>query len=240
MAMVTSFAGSRFHPEAIRLLAADPAALGHTARALADIGRAAHYEGFVLDFEGMSRDDLVALRTVTRAIRDSAHAHGMRNVWLAVPAMDTASYPSAALLQVADRLIVMLYDQHWSGSSAGPIADPDWARAALAARVAEVGPSRLVAALPLYGYRWRANTDGAVVSYPEAVRFAAEAGTALSRDPVSGTLNARKPNDSTEVWVSDANQLARLIAQVRSVGVSRIAVWRLGLEDPGVWGVVRR
>jgi len=43
-------------------------------------------------------------------------------------------------------------------------------RRALALRVAEVGPNKVVAALPLYGYRWPLNRPATDISYDEARR----------------------------------------------------------------------
>ena len=76
----------------------------------------------------MTPNDLPVLLAVTKAIADSARAHGVGSVGLAIPALDTAAYPARALLRSLDFLVVMLYDQHWLTSSPGPIAAPDWAR----------------------------------------------------------------------------------------------------------------
>lgn len=239
MAIVTSWHGDRFHAASIRRLGRDPQRLARAAGAIARHAEAMRYRGLVLDFETLEGADLPALLRVTRAIRDSARSHGVRTLAIAIPATDTVAYPGRALLGVSDALVVMLYDQHWSTSEPGPIAEPDWVRRALAVRLAEVGPSRLVAALPTYGYRWRKGQPTESISFADAMRMASETRGSLQRDARTRFLRHRGP-DNSEIWVSDADLLATLVRQSRAAGVHRFAIWRMGQEDPAVWRTVIR
>ena len=236
MAMVANAAGGRFHPDAVRRLASDAAALGRAAGEVARLGNG--YHGLVIDLEGLAPADLPTTRAVVRAIADSARAHGVTPIAVAIPALDTAAFPAGSFLPAADYVLVMLYDEHWSTSPPGPIASPVWLRRALARRVAEVGPSRIVAALPLYGYRWPNGRPAVAVSFDDARRDAASAGTSLRRDEATQTLRASR-SDEWELWVSDAGLLSALLRETDALGVRRIALWRLGQEDPSVFPLMR-
>jgi spore germination protein YaaH len=237
MALITSYFGSRFHPEIIRGLGGSPQAAGITAGAIAALIDSTAYRGVVIDFEGMTPRDLDALLTVTRAVSDSVRAHGVHTVVIAVPAGDTAAYPSALLLESADLIMAMLYDQHWSASPPGPIASPDWVARNLGTRVAEVGAARIVAAFPLYGYRWRKSAETEVIGFEDARRLTTMTNTALVRDHSSETLHATSP-EGWELWVSDRGLLEKLVRDARQLGVRSFALWRLGLEDPEVWDFI--
>ena len=237
MALITSYFGSRFHPEIIRGLGGSPQAAGITAGAIAALIDSTGYRGVVIDFEGMTPRDLDALLTVTRAVSDSVRAHGVHTVVIAVPAGDTAAYPSALLLESADLIMAMLYDQHWSASPPGPIASPDWVARNLGTRVAEVGAARIVAAFPLYGYRWRKSAETEVIGFEDARRLTTMTNTALVRDHSSETLHATSP-EGWEMWVSDRGLLEKLVRDARQLGVRSFALWRLGLEDPQVWDFI--
>jgi spore germination protein YaaH len=239
MALITSYEGSRFHPEIIRGLGSSGEAAAATAGAIAALVDSGGYRGIVIDFEGMTARDLDALRLVIGAVSDSVRAHGVTTVAVAVPAADTTAYPGALLLESADILMPLLYDQHWSASAPGPIASPEWVRRQLGMRVAEVGAERIVAALPLYGYRWRRAAETEVVSFEDARRLSVMTNTALVRDLGSATLNASSP-EGWEVWVSDRVLIQTLVRDARRLGVTTFALWRLGLEDPGVWEAIRR
>ena len=43
-----------------------------------------------------------------------------------------------------------------------------------------------------------------------------------------------------QMWVSDATLLAALVREAQTLGVSRIALWRLGQEDPAIWRMLER
>lgn len=231
-AMVTNAVGGRFHPDAVRRLVADRAAL---ARAAGDIARrASSYHGMVVDLEGFVAADRPVLATAVGAIADSARAHHVTPIGVAVPAVDTAAFPGRVFVPAADYILVMLYDQHWTTSASGPLAAPDWVRAATALRVGEVGAQRVVAALPLYGYRWPTSGPAAALTFADAERDAAAAGVHLQRDSATSTLRATSPG-AWDLWVSDAGLIAALIREVRAQGVTTVALWRLGQEDPAVW-----
>ena len=238
MAVVSTFTGNRAHPELVRALANDDAALGRVAAAVADAALSLHFQGAVLDFEEHDARDLDALVKVLRALGDTLRHRGISPVVVAVPAGDTAAYPARAMLAGADLVLVKLYDEHWGGSSPGPVASPDWVRRQLGVRVAEVGARRLVASLPLHGYAWRTGGGAQLVSFEQARALAATAGEDLERDPAARTLRALRPGE-WEVWVSDATLVRELAAEARRSGVRRVALWRLGLEDPTLWGALR-
>jgi spore germination protein YaaH len=236
MALVTSYLGDRFNAPLIRRLALDSAALNRSVVALSSRLQRGGYHGVVIDFEGMAGADTAATRAVVATIAAAAHSRGVGPVVIAIPASDTVGYPARLFETSADLLLVMLYDQHWATSPPGAIASPDWVRRTLALRVAESGARRVIAALPLYGYLWRTDRSAETISFLDATRLAAEAGVALERDPASATLRAlRMGPDGWELWVSDAVLLGALEREVSALGVSRLAYWRLGLEDPAMW-----
>ncbi|MEO8336011.1 MAG: hypothetical protein ABI664_13620 [bacterium] len=236
MAMVTSFLTDRFHPELIRRLAVDSIALAATASAIADRMVRGGYRGLVIDFEGMTGSDTALTRAVVATIASVARTRGVGPVAVALPASDTVGYPARLFASSADLLMIMLYDQHWATSPPGPIAEPAWVRRTLAMRVAESGASRMVAALPIYGYLWRPNVPARAISYDEARRLVAESGVSLDRDPATSSLHAvRAVGDQWELWVSDAVLLAALYREVAALNVTRLAYWRLGTEDVAMW-----
>ena len=238
-ALITSWHGDRFHPETVRRLGNDRGALSVASARIGAIVAAQGYRGVVMDFEAQAPADIELAVRVARTIADSAKGHGARTTSIALPATDTAAYPARPFLSAVDYAVIMLYDEHWSTSAPGPVATTDWVRRALAQRVADVGASRVIAALPVYGYLWKPNQPARPVGFHEAVRFALEANVELTRDPSSLSLHAMQPG-SWELWMSDGQLLAALRAEVEAIGVMRVALWRLGLEDPAIWSALSR
>lgn len=236
-AIVSSYRGERFHPEAVRTLAVDPVRRARAADELARLVAVGRYGGVVLDLEALTPSDTAALATVVGALGAAARRGGATEVAIAVPAGDTAAYPPRLLLPRVDHLLVMLYDQHWSGSEPGPVAAADWVDARLAEWVALVGPERLVAALPTYGYHWKPGAATDVVGWDDAHYLARRAGVAPERDPASGSLRVTLGGGG-EVWVADGVLLRQIQESLRAHRIRRVALWRLGLEDPAVWTIL--
>ena len=105
--------------------------------------------------------------------------------------------------------------------------------------MAEVGAAKIVAAFPLYGYRWRKAAETEVISFDDARRLTTMTNTPLVRDHSSETLHASSA-EGWELWVSDRGLLDRLVHDARQLGVRTFALWRLGLEDPAVWDSIAR
>ena len=80
---------------------------------------------------------------------------------------------------------------------------------------------------------------GEQLSYEDARAAASRGRSALVRDRVTQTMHATQPNGD-QLWVNDAELVRTLIGVVRSLGVHRVSLWRLGQEDPALWrpGVV--
>ena len=235
MAIVTTWLNDRFNPELIRRLGTDSLYRSVVAASVADRMVLGGYHGAVLDFEGMTGADTSLTRAVVATFANVMRMRGVGPVAIALPAGDTVGYP-ARLFPGADLLMIMLYDQHWSTSPPGAIAEPAWVRRTLAMRVAESGASRMVAALPTYGYLWRPNLAARAISLDEARRLVAEAGVSLDRDPATATLHAvRSVGDQWELWISDVVLLSALQREVAALNVTRVAYWRLGTEDVAMW-----
>jgi len=232
---ITSFQGSRYHPETIRAMGESPDVLLAAAGAIARIGTAGSTRGVMLDFQEMSGEDLPTLMSVSRAIADSARALSAAPVGMIIPATDTSSYPGRILGRVADILLVKIFPEHGVGNPAGPIVSPAWFTRYLGARAGDVGVNRIVAGLPADGVLWTTRGGNRRISYNDALRLAESANTPVVRDPASGNLHAVSTRDGWELWVSDHELILRLIAEGRRIGVTRFALFGLAGADEKLW-----
>jgi spore germination protein YaaH len=170
---------------------------------------------------------------VVPALARAAREGGARSVTLAVPAPGGV-HADPALLALADRVLVMLYDEHWSGSAPGPVASPAWVDEALARWLRVVPAGRLVAALPVYGYLWRNAGATVVLSHQDLRGLEAGAGRVASRDSTGGAV-VLELGEAGTAWYTDVQALHTLRTVVRRYGIGRVALWRLGLEDAALW-----
>ncbi|MDP9176626.1 MAG: twin-arginine translocation signal domain-containing protein [Gemmatimonadota bacterium] len=238
LSVITSFQGSRHHPDVIRGLTESSDAVAVTAGSIASLLASSPAQGVILDFLEMTAADLQTLMDVSRAIADSARAHSAAPITMMIPAADSSGYPARILARVADLLLVRLFPEHGVTTPAGPIVSPSWFTRRLGQRTSEAGVNRIVAGIPADGIIWD-NRGARRISYLDAVRLAREANTSITRDPASGNLHAMSSRDSWEVWVADHELIERLIAEGRRIGVTRFALFGLEGADPQLLDFVR-
>ncbi len=234
VALVTTFQGSRYHPESIRALSEDSIAIDGFAGSIA-IAVSGNSNGLFIDFQGETPDELTRTTRLLRAISDSSRARRLSPLGVVVPPGDTIGYPAALLARTADLIVLRLSGEHRAGTAPGPLLSPEWISRQIGIRASEIGVARLVAELPLFGYRW--NRDGTVVSvtYADAQAMVRREAGVFRRDPASGSLTATSARDGWTVWIQDAETLERLIAVVRRAGVRRFALLGISGADPDIW-----
>ena len=77
-------------------------------------------------------------------------------------------FPYKKIAALADRVMVMAYDEHWSSSQPGPIASMSWCEKIVDYAVTVIPQENLVMGLPFYGRSW-ANEKPAQAWYFEGV-----------------------------------------------------------------------
>jgi spore germination protein YaaH len=215
----------------------DPAARAAFARRLADLARTGGYAGYVLDFENMTPQAQAAYPALIAALHKALAPSGIK-VWATSL---VGSDQLAALAASADAVVLMAYDECWASSTPGPIAGRDWLAGVLSSRMAGpsgLDPRRTAVALASYGYDWPRGGRAEPVSVPAARALAARSGARIRRDTASGNLwfsYSPASGPPHQVWFVDAEAFAAQTHVAAAFGVRAVALWRIGLEDPGIW-----
>lgn len=232
--LVTTFQGNRYHADLIHALAEDAMAGGAFASRVASAA-ARNGSGLFIDFQGATPDELKGTTSISRAIADSARARNLSPIGVVVPPGDTIGYPTALLARTFDLIVVRLHGEHRAGTAPGALVSPEWMTRQIGIRSYEVGASRLVAELPLFGYRWDRNGVATRITYADAeALIRAEAGV-FRRDPATGSLTASSSRNGWTIWIEDAATLEKLIAVARRAGVKRFALLGPDGADPEIW-----
>lgn len=214
-------------------LMASPAARAKLARDLAGEVKARQQAGLVLDFESLPAEALPGYLQLLAEINAAMPKDKLLAV--TVPAGD-ASWKLKRFAAVADRVILMNYDEHWQGGTAGPIAPQPWFVDQLRSAVAQVGTDKLIVALASYAYDWH-GTQVDALSIEEAWSAAHDSDARVTFDKSSGNSAFAYTEDGEhhEIWMVDAAASWNQLQAVRAAGIGSVALWRLGTEDAGIW-----
>ncbi|VVT13079.1 Polysaccharide deacetylase [Sphingomonas sp. EC-HK361] len=232
--MVQNMANGKWDGAGAAQMLASPAA---RQKLIADLGaeltrlKAA---GAVFDFEDMPRASLPAYASFLRQANLAFNRQHLL-VTATVPAGDP-DWNLPLFAAATDKLFLMAYDEHWQGGTAGPIASQPWFVAQLRSAIRTIGRDKLIVAFGSYGYDWHGGQVDALTA-EEAWLAAHDSGTPITFDPTSGNSHFAYSDDdgAHDVWMLDAASAWNELAATRALGLSGVALWRLGSEDPGVW-----
>ncbi|HEX4736535.1 MAG TPA: polysaccharide deacetylase family protein [Allosphingosinicella sp.] len=234
--LVQNVNDQKWDPEGTAALLHDPVARARLIAQVSGLLAERQAPGVVFDFEDLP---ITAQPDYKRFLVEIRRAFAPRHlsVGIAVPVGDE-TWNLADYARVADKIYLMLYDEHWSTGDPGPIASQTWFVQHLVSAVHAVGPDKAVAAIANYGYDWAKGQETPALSVEEAWLSAHDSDAQIRFDPVSGnqTFDYDDENGLTHhVWMADAATAWNQLRAVRLLGVGGIALWRLGREDPGFW-----
>jgi spore germination protein YaaH len=196
------------------------------------------YDGVNIDFEMMRTDDGPAFLEFLRLLKK---AIGSRVLSVCVPARTrkmTDAYDYEAIAAIADRVFVMAYDEHWSGSVAGPVSSVGWASRVSAWAAKTVGPEKLVMGMPFYGRAWGNRNPAGAYKHSSVSRILAETSATWDRNPEGIPYFSFQETIDYTLFFDDAESIRQRGLAYQREGIHNIGFWRLGQEDPGVWKIL--
>ncbi len=146
----------------------------------------------------------------------------------------------ATIGAVVDQFIVMLYNEHgWAGSEPGPAVSSPWMTKVLSYTLTKMPADKVIAAISVFGFDFNITTGvNRYVSYAAAVALAKRYNSTIIFDEASLTPTFTYTDSSGnkhEVWFENAQSTLAKIKLAWQLGISGVALWRLGMEDPGMW-----
>ena len=198
------------------------------------------FAGICVDFE---EPPVAAQGNLITFMQELHGAFAARNLLVvqAVPFADS-EWNYKAYSAASDYLILMAYDQHWTGSDAGPVAAQDWFESHLVTQMRDLDASKTIVALGNYGYNWSdASKSADEVTFQEALITARESSASPTFDPA--TRNPYFEYDEEDeshhkVWFLDAVTAYNEMRAASGYKPAGFGIWRLGSEDPSIWSIL--
>jgi cellulose synthase/poly-beta-1,6-N-acetylglucosamine synthase-like glycosyltransferase/peptidoglycan/xylan/chitin deacetylase (PgdA/CDA1 family)/spore germination protein YaaH len=234
--LVQNATGGEWDSAGFAALLADPRARSRLLDQISDMLAARHATGVVFDFEEFP----TAYQPLYKRFLAEAHGRFAPKGWtlgVTAPVGDD-SWRLADYARLADRVFLMLYDEHWAAGAPGPIASQPWFVARLEEAVRQVGPDKAIAAIGNYGYDWTEGKKGAAALTAGDAWLASHDSLAPIRfDAASGnaTFDYEEAGKVHHVWLLDAASAWNQLRALHLEEVRGVALWRLGSEDPGIW-----
>ncbi len=218
----------------------DPAATGAFIDTLKTNLSAQNADGVNLDIESIGAADRDVYVSFLRRLTLALHNDGFA-VTVDVP-VDDAAFDYAEIGKIADAVVLMVYDQHYQTGKAGPIAGQAWFEDNLKVTKVLIPADKLIVGIGAYGYDWREGREVAdAISFATAVERSKLSGEPITAggDDVNSHYSYRDNDGHHQVWMLDAVSGWNQYRVARREQTRGVAIWRTGLEDPGMWSYYR-
>ena len=227
------------------------------------MGYAAQYglDGINVDFESLSGETGEPFIQFIRELSIECRKAGLiLSVDNYVPEAYTDHYNRKEQGVFADYVIIMGYDEHYSGSAeSGSVASLNYVTNGIEKTIAEVPANKVINAVPLYTRIWietpkteaeiaaeDANTEFVpyklslqTVGMADAVAAVRNAGAAATWDETTAQNYAEWTKDGAtyKVWLEDSQSLSAKLQVMANNNLAGVAAWQLGYADSSVWDV---
>ena len=198
-------------------------------------------QGINIDFEEIEEKTLGAVHSFQNELYEQLHTKGFLVTQDVMAAND--DYDLKELNKANDYLFLMAYDQHYGGSTPGPVSEQRWVEKELDETAKEIPSEKIVLGMATYGYDWPDSATASVVTYQEAISTAKEFNATIDfdNDTYNCTYQYKDYNNIHHtVYFMDAAGTFNSMRFADQYGVGGVAVWRLGAEDERLWKFYNR
>lgn len=202
-------------------------------------------DGINIDFENIKTSDRDLL---TQFVREMAPLLRQQGLVVSIDVNMLGCYDRKALGEAVDYVVLMAYDQHWSGGGvAGSVSQLSWTDRIVQKYLEDVPNDKLILGMPFYTRIWiETEKDGKTeltskaLSMPDIEKLLTEKNAQKVWDTESGQFYSEfKDEDATyKVWLEDEKSLNLRTAIVHKYELAGASAWRLDFEDPAVWNVI--
>ncbi|RKX45938.1 MAG: hypothetical protein DRP64_03990 [Verrucomicrobia bacterium] len=205
------------------------------------VERSKPFDGVQIDFESIGKDDGTAYLNFLVAIKKALPKEKLFSV--AVMARwaghkqknptDAFDYPFIGM--IADRVVVMAYDEHYRGGGPGPVASLPWCKKIYTYALKTIDPDKLVMGIPLYGRGWQTPSLARAYKNSEVVDELLTKGIKSSWHPETGGTYSFTETVTINVHYETLQSLEAKLNLYSQRPIRGVAYWRIGQEPEGFW-----
>jgi len=212
-------------------------------------------DGYNFDFENIYKKDKEAYTQFIREAAPLLREQGLTvSVDVTIPeGSDNWSlcYDRPALASSVDYVMLMAYDQYWSGSPvAGSVSQISWVEANLKKTLKEVPKNKLLLGVPYYTRIWKeeAGSDGKIkvtsqsASMEAAKKAVTENNASVVWDETSGQFYSEYKKDGAtyKIWIENEDSINLKSSLVLKYDLAGLSAWRRSDETPSIWEVLNK
>lgn len=143
----------------------------------------------------------------------------------------------------ADYIILMGYDEHYSGSASGSVASIGFVEDGIKKALAYVPKEKIINAMPFYTRIWtekNGTTTSRAVGMQTAIDDLNKNSAPAIWDETAGQYfgSYEKDGETVKIWVEEDRSIEEKLKLYQQYDLAGVAGWKLGLEKKSVWSVI--
>ena len=205
------------------------------------VDRSKPFDGVQIDFESISSEDGTAYLNFLAAVKKALPKDKIFSVAVMARWADhkkknpNDAFDYAFIGMIADRVVVMAYDEHFRSGPPGPVASLPWCRNIYDYAVSTIPSGKLVMGIPLYGRGWQTPTLAKAYKNREVVEELAQKGLKSTWDPDTGGTYSFSETVTVNVHYETTQSLNAKLNLYSTKPIQGVAYWRIGQEPDGFW-----
>lgn len=223
-----------------RILDTDEARSAHI-RDLMQITQAYGFAGIDIDYENLPAQDREIFSRFTREMADAAHTANLKLSITVQPkkremnSVGAGAMDWKALCSAADRMQIMLYNEHSAKTPPGPMATSAWIDQVFDYALTQCPRDKLVPVFKVSGMVWGGNTTKGI-QFTDAVDLQQRHQAIAQTDRRGNTpYFSYVDGDATyTAYYEDAASLTAKLYGISRFRVNAVVFWSLGRHDPAL------
>lgn len=217
-------------------------------KALIDSLVAINVKGLNLDFENVAASDRNAFTSFVERLTKAAHAKKL-TVSIDLLRGDVrwnhlTAYDYEAIGKIVDTVVMMAYDEHWSGSDQpGSVSSLKWVEEGIKQYLDYGIPrSKLILGIPFYVREWRLDSNGKLVD--NRALFMKDLDSVIANNKATRIFDEntgqykysyQKDGYTHIFWAETVDTVVERVKLAKKYDLAGVAAWRLGYEQASVW-----
>lgn len=215
-------------------------------------------DGINIDLENLTYEDRDNLTNFVKVLREKVGTSKIISVAVAsnpnkLEKTWVSAYDYRGLAEYADYLVLMAYDEHSAGGSAGPVASLEFVTASIETILEEVSRDKVVLGIPLYGRIWGEGKDyggeAVIISQVEKIIKRYKAVPIYDDKTATPTVTLEvKDGDNKAfvngkyleegrytIWYENEKSISKKLEVMNEYGLKGAALWALDNEQEEFW-----
>jgi spore germination protein len=199
------------------------------------VNKSEGYEGVQIDFESIHAEDKNDFFSFLKDLKSKMRG---KILSVAVPARtrlvdDAFNYE--VLREIADRLIIMAYDEHWKGSNPGPVASMEWCEKVARYTKTVIPKEKLVMGVPLYGRSWQNANYSKEMKYDDVKKISSKKAQNAKHPKVEYQRSVK-----VTVFFESVSSIMNKVKMYSKNDIESVAFWRMGQGPEEVWPALKK